>query len=98
METLRWSSLGTLDFVFSLPFPHLIRSTGYHFQWTPRVYTNEHRGEFPSDLNELVKGFASRLGYSMTAEAAIINFYPTPKCYMGAHLGMLFIKSLKGKM
>lgn len=62
-------------------------SLGYHYQWTPRVYTEEHRGTFPADLSSLVTDVASLLGHSdMRAEAAIINYYPSTKCMMGGHL------------
>jgi alkylated DNA repair protein alkB family protein 1 len=62
-------------------------SLGYHYQWTPRVYTEEHRGNFPSDLFDFVRDAASLLGHNdMRAEAAIINYYPTTKCMMGGHL------------
>jgi hypothetical protein len=61
--------------------------TGYHFQWTPRIYTEEHKGKFPQDLGELVADVALQFGYEMEAEAAIVNFYPSAKCYMGGHLG-----------
>lgn len=62
-------------------------SLGYHYQWTPRVYTEEHRGSFPEDLFGLVRDSASLLGHSdMRAEAAIINYYPHTKCMMGGHL------------
>lgn len=62
-------------------------SLGYHYQWTPRVYTEEHRGNFPNDLFELVQDVASLLGHGdMRAEAAIINYYPHTRCMMGGHL------------
>lgn len=51
------------------------------------MYTNEHKGEFPDDLGQLVSDLALQFGFSMKAEAAIVNFYPNPKCYMGGHLG-----------
>lgn len=62
-------------------------SLGYHYQWTPRVYTEEHRGTFPEDLFGLVRDTASLLGHSdMRAEAAIINYYPHTRSMMGGHL------------
>jgi alkylated DNA repair protein alkB family protein 1 len=62
-------------------------SLGYHYQWTPRVYTEEHRGIFPDDLFSFVRDSASLLGHKdMRAEAAIINYYPHSKCMMGGHL------------
>lgn len=61
-------------------------SVGYHFQWTQRIYTDEHRGPFPEDLEEYVTDMAHQLGYRMKPEASIINFYPNNKCCMGGHL------------
>lgn len=62
-------------------------SLGYHYQWTPRVYTEEHRGKFPADLAAFVQDAAALLGHGdMRAEAAIINYYPQSKCVMGGHL------------
>ena len=62
-------------------------SLGYHYQWTPRLYSEEHRGIFPDDLYGLVHDTASFLGHpDMRAEAAIINYYPHTKCMMGGHL------------
>lgn len=61
-------------------------SVGYHFQWTPRIYTDEHRGPFPKDLEEYVSDMALQVGYRMKPEASIINFYPHNKCCMGGHL------------
>lgn len=29
-------------------------SLGYHFQWTPRIYTEEHKSPFPTDLGGIV--------------------------------------------
>jgi hypothetical protein len=43
---------------------------------------------FPEDLGTLVADMARQFGFNMVAEAAIVNFYPSPKCYMGGHLGM----------
>jgi len=60
-------------------------SLGYHYQWTPRTYEDDKRSAFPTELNELVKDLAATAGATMDSEAAIINFYPNPKCQMGAH-------------
>jgi len=62
-------------------------SLGYHYQWTPRVYTEEHRGNFPEDLHGFIQDAASVLGHGdMRPEAAIINYYPHTKSMMGGHL------------
>jgi len=59
---------------------------GYHFQWTQRIYTEEHRGLFPVELAELVSDIAGLVNQTITAEATIINYYPHLKCQMGAHV------------
>lgn len=61
-------------------------SLGYHFQWTPRIYSDEFKGEFPEELGEYISDMASQFNYNMKAEAAIVNFYPHKKCCMGGHL------------
>jgi len=59
---------------------------GYHYQWTQRIYTEEHRGFFPVELAELVSDLAGLANQTIIAEAAIINYYPHLKCQMGAHV------------
>eukprot|EP01130_Rhizamoeba_saxonica_P011989 TRINITY_DN5012_c0_g1_i2.p1 TRINITY_DN5012_c0_g1~~TRINITY_DN5012_c0_g1_i2.p1 ORF type:complete len:304 (-),score=59.96 TRINITY_DN5012_c0_g1_i2:94-1005(-) len=61
-------------------------SLGYHFQWTPRIYTEEFRGETPKDLQEIIQDMAKTVGYDMVSEATIINYYTGVKCRMGAHV------------
>jgi len=75
------------------PFPQITDfealrwvSLGYHYQWTERIYTEEKKGAFPSDLENLVKDLAKVANYDLKPEAAIINYYPTCKCQMGAHV------------
>jgi alkylated DNA repair protein alkB family protein 1 len=49
---------------------------GYHYDWTNKVYNEEHKNDFPADLNELVCTVADVLGFqNYISEAAIINFY-----------------------
>jgi len=59
---------------------------GYHFQWTPRKYLDEYKGEFPDDLRDLCRELAKLLNYDMVPEAATLNFYPISKQSMSAHL------------
>uniref|UniRef100_A0A6B2LCC8 Fe2OG dioxygenase domain-containing protein n=1 Tax=Arcella intermedia TaxID=1963864 RepID=A0A6B2LCC8_9EUKA len=59
---------------------------GYHFQWTPRIYTEEHRGVFPAELAEIASDLAGLVNQKIISEAAIVNFYPDLKCQMGAHV------------
>eukprot|EP01126_Amoeba_proteus_P019300 TRINITY_DN19937_c0_g1_i1.p1 TRINITY_DN19937_c0_g1~~TRINITY_DN19937_c0_g1_i1.p1 ORF type:complete len:348 (-),score=62.54 TRINITY_DN19937_c0_g1_i1:142-1185(-) len=61
-------------------------SLGYHFQWSSRSYTEEKKTSFPAELATLVADLAGIVGYSVVAEAGIVNFYPSPKCQMGAHV------------
>lgn len=50
---------------------------GYHYDWTNKVYDENYRNEFPSELNQLISVIADALGFvSYKSEAAIINFYP----------------------
>lgn len=51
---------------------------GYHHNWDSKVYSDQMRHQFPTDLAELVRYMASVLGFSQpfSAEAAIVNFYP----------------------
>jgi len=59
---------------------------GYHFQWTQRLYSDEFRGEFPSDLLNMTKSIAEQLKFKFEPQAATINFYPIAKQMMGGHL------------
>jgi len=61
-------------------------AVGYHYQWTERIYQEEHKGPFPDELRELVSDLAGLVHHSIYAEAAIINYYPHLKCQMGAHV------------
>lgn len=50
---------------------------GYHYDWTRKVYDEDFRNDFPSELQKLIATFAHALSFeSYKAEAAIINFYP----------------------
>eukprot|EP01100_Stratorugosa_tubuloviscum_P004176 TRINITY_DN2038_c3_g1_i1.p1 TRINITY_DN2038_c3_g1~~TRINITY_DN2038_c3_g1_i1.p1 ORF type:complete len:386 (+),score=152.28 TRINITY_DN2038_c3_g1_i1:82-1158(+) len=62
-------------------------SLGYHFQWTQRIYTEEHKGLFPPELQQLCQELAAQLGYEKYfPEGAIVNYYPNRRCMMGGHL------------
>ena len=50
---------------------------GDHYDWTGRTYPRDiPRSSFPKELASLVRSIAKTYGLSLTAEAAIINFYP----------------------
>ncbi|KAL1503069.1 hypothetical protein AB1Y20_011135 [Prymnesium parvum] len=57
---------------------------GYHYQWSERRYDHSKRSEFPSDLAQLASDLATVAGYSLQAEAAIVNYYH-PGSTMGGH-------------
>ncbi|XP_025835825.1 nucleic acid dioxygenase ALKBH1-like, partial [Agrilus planipennis] len=49
---------------------------GYHHNWDTKVYTEDFRNEFPSDLGLLSKIVAKAIGYDyFEPQAAIVNFY-----------------------
>ncbi|CAK1543094.1 unnamed protein product [Leptosia nina] len=49
---------------------------GYHHNWDTKVYSEESKGIFPSELAELCEVVAQYLGYEpFRAEAAIVNYY-----------------------
>jgi len=57
---------------------------GYHHNWDTKKYSDDVKGEFPSDLASVCKYLASALGYtSYEAEAAIVNFYPPTSTLSG---------------
>ncbi|KAJ6638920.1 Nucleic acid dioxygenase ALKBH1 [Pseudolycoriella hygida] len=50
---------------------------GYHHQWDTKIYSEDKKHEFPSDLASLSGYIANVLNFGKySAEAAIINFYP----------------------
>lgn len=51
---------------------------GYHYDWTNKIYDENFRNDFPSELQKLIcEAFAKALSFeNYKAEAAIINFYP----------------------
>ena len=58
---------------------------GYHHDWDTKVYSENNRGEFPSDLASLSAGIVKALGgdQQYRAEAAIINYYPVNSSLSG---------------
>ena len=58
---------------------------GYHHDWDTKVYSEDDRGEFPSDLAGLSAGIVQALGGDKLyrAEAAIVNYYPANSCLSG---------------
>lgn len=60
-------------------------SLGYHYNWTHRQYQRDYKSEFPSDLAIYCKMMANFVNEDITAEAAIINYYPEGTC-MSGHL------------
>ena len=58
---------------------------GYHHDWDTKVYSEDNRGEFPSDLASLTAGIVKALGGDQhyKAEAAIINYYPVNSSLSG---------------
>lgn len=49
---------------------------GYHHNWDTKIYSEDLKDTFPSDLAGLSKYFANALGYKdFNAEAAIVNYY-----------------------
>jgi len=60
-------------------------SLGYHYDWTKRMYEENAKSKFPSNLAALCQELASLVGENITAEAAIVNFYPVGS-YMSGHL------------
>jgi hypothetical protein len=51
-------------------------SLGYHYDWTKRMYEENVKSKFPSNLAALCQKLANLVGENITAEAAIVNFYP----------------------
>lgn len=50
---------------------------GYHYQWDTKIYCEEMKHPFPTDLGALSAYIAGVLGFrKYSAEAAIVNFYP----------------------
>lgn len=60
-------------------------SLGYHYDWTQRKYNKNEKTDFPGPLADLAKQLAQRVGYTICAEAAIVNYYP-PDGMMGGHV------------
>ncbi|KAL1502383.1 hypothetical protein ABEB36_007530 [Hypothenemus hampei] len=49
---------------------------GYHHNWDTKVYTENNRGQFPTDLKHMTEFLAKVLGFEQfSAQAAIVNFY-----------------------
>jgi len=55
---------------------------GYHYQWTQRRYVARKRSPFPAELASLASDLAQAAGFSLRAEAAIVNYYAA-KATMG---------------
>lgn len=60
-------------------------SLGYHYNWTLRKYVRDCKTKFPEELALLCKRFANYVGDNLTAEAAIVNYYPVGTS-MSGHL------------
>jgi alkylated DNA repair protein alkB family protein 1 len=60
-------------------------SLGYHYDWTSRKYYENVKSRFPPDLADLCQAIARSVGTNLTAEAAIVNYYPYGSS-MGGHL------------
>ncbi|XP_077286549.1 alpha-ketoglutarate-dependent dioxygenase AlkB [Arctopsyche grandis] len=49
---------------------------GYHHDWDTKLYTEENKHNFPSDLGELCKLIAASLGFdNYMPQASIVNYY-----------------------
>eukprot|EP01041_Mallomonas_annulata_P011318 gene11318-23682_t len=60
-------------------------SLGYHYDWTARMYKKDLKSPFPENLALLCKKLANSVDEDITAEAAIVNYYPIGAC-MSGHL------------
>jgi alkylated DNA repair protein alkB homolog 1 len=60
-------------------------SLGYHYDWTARRYQKDLLSPFPSNLAAYCLILANHVGHSLTAEAAIVNYYPSGTS-MSGHL------------
>lgn len=80
-----WQSTISEDNGFEKFKPLRWASLGYHYNWTLRMYCEDLKSTFPNDLRILCKHLANYVGENMTAEAAIVNFYPCGAC-MSGHL------------
>lgn len=49
---------------------------GYHYDWTARKYQKDLKSPFPPDLAEFCRKLANHVSSDITAEAAIVNYYP----------------------
>lgn len=50
---------------------------GYHYDWTNKIYDENDKNEFPTDLFELMRKIGNALNFpDFKSEAAIVNFYP----------------------
>ncbi|XP_058443735.1 nucleic acid dioxygenase ALKBH1 [Malaya genurostris] len=50
---------------------------GYHYDWTNKIYDESARSEFPDDLANMCRHFATALGFGQfQPQAAIVNYYP----------------------
>ncbi|XP_016951649.1 nucleic acid dioxygenase ALKBH1 [Drosophila biarmipes] len=57
---------------------------GYHHNWDTKHYDEQMQSQFPEDLGNLCRMFASTLGYSdFKPEAAIVNYYPVGSTLSG---------------
>ncbi|CAH1112068.1 unnamed protein product [Psylliodes chrysocephalus] len=49
---------------------------GYHHNWDTKIYSEDNRSDFPSDLKDMTEYIARKLGFmDFIAEAAIVNYY-----------------------
>lgn len=77
-ESTKWpSARGLLDKIRWV-------TLGFHYDWTRRAYHPEHRTPFPADLGRVAGVIAAELGFCLSPEAGIINFY-RPSSSMGGH-------------
>jgi alkylated DNA repair protein alkB family protein 1 len=73
------------DSTFSKFKPLRWASLGYHYDWTARMYRQNLKTEFPSELALLCKNITNVIGLDILAEAAIVNYYPH-QTSMSGHL------------
>ncbi|RHY08395.1 hypothetical protein DYB36_000833 [Aphanomyces astaci] len=57
---------------------------GYHYDWTTRTYPAHVGSRIPDELQALGTKFAHAVGFDLTSEAALVNYYK-PSSTMGGH-------------
>ena len=60
---------------------------GYHYDWTARRYRPEPgwHAAFPAELKALCETIGASVGQPLVAEGGIVNYYYTPRGFMGGH-------------